>query len=184
MISTAVANEATRMFTDLKKQGRGALKHTRIICLSVDGEESGLRGSMAFAKANLDSLKKTKTYVFNMDSLYHKDKLIFFDNDLNLTVNLSKEMANECKEIATSLGYKAKVAKMPLGGGSTDAAAFAQKGIEATNLIAMEINPAKLEDDMVYHTSKDTIDYIQPEVVEQALNIIKEYILKKDRQIS
>jgi aminopeptidase-like protein len=37
---------------------------------------------------------------------------------------------------------------------------------------------------MVYHTSKDTTNYIQPEVVEQTLNIIKEYILKKDRQVS
>jgi aminopeptidase YwaD len=184
MISIAAANEATKMFADLKKQGKGALKHTRIICLSVDGEESGLRGAMAFVKANLDELKKTKTYVFNMDTLYYADKLVFFDNDLNLTVDLSKEMANECKDIATSLGYKAKVSRMPWGGGSTDAAAFGQKGIEATNLIAMELNPAKLEGDMVYHTSKDTTDHIQPEVVEQTLNIIKEYILRKDRQVS
>ena len=184
MIAIAVANEATKMFADLKKQGKNALKHTRIICLSVDGEESGLRGAMAFVKANLDELKKTKTYVFNMDTLYYADKLVFFDNDLNLTVDLSKEMANECRDIATSLGYKAKVSKMPWGGGSTDAAAFGQKGIEATNLIAMELNPAKLEGDMVYHTSKDTTNYIQPEVVEQTLNIIKEYILKKDRQVS
>jgi aminopeptidase YwaD len=184
MIAVAAANEATKIFADLKKQGRNALKHTRIICLSVDGEESGLRGAMAFVKANLDVLKKTKTYVFNMDTLYNADKLVFFDNDLNLTVDLSKEMANECKDIATSLGYKAKVSKMPWGGGSTDAAAFGQKGIEATNLIAMELDPRKLEGDMVYHTSNDKTKYIEPEVVEQTLNIIKEYILRKDRQVS
>jgi len=184
MIAVAVANEATRMFADLKKKGKNPLKHTRIICLSVDGEESGLRGAMAYVKENLEALKKTKTYVFNMDTLYDADKLLFFDNDLNLTVDLSTEMANECVEIATSLGYKAKVSKMPWGGGSTDAAAFGQKGIEATNLIAMELNPAKLEGDMVYHTSKDTTDHIHPEVVEQALNIIKEYVLRKDKQVS
>jgi len=183
MIAVAVANEATKIFADLKKQGKNPLKHTRIICLSVDGEESGLRGAMAFVKDNLDDLKKTKTYVFNMDTFYTADKLVFFDNDLNLTVDLSREMANECKEIATSLGYKATVSKMPWGGGSTDAAAFGQKGIEATNLIAMELDPWKFEGDMVYHTSKDKTEYIEPRVVEQALNVIKEYILKKDRQV-
>ncbi|MCD6281824.1 MAG: M28 family peptidase [Deltaproteobacteria bacterium] len=184
MIATAIANEATKIFADQKKKGKNPLKHTRIICLSVDGEESGLRGSRAFVKRHEKELKDIKTYVFCMDTLYNADKLIFFDNDLNLTVDLSHEMAQELVDIATSLGYKAKVSRMPWGGGSTDAASFGQKGIEATCLLAFELDIRNLQEDLPYHTPKDTPDKIEPLMVKQALTIIREYILKKDREVS
>jgi len=179
MIATALANEGAKLFADQKKAGQ-ALKHTRIICLSVDGEECGLRGSMDYARRHARELKDIKTYAFCMDTLYHADKLIFFDNDLNLTVDCSHAMAQELTDIATALGYKAKVDHMPWGGGSTDAAAFAQQGIEATCLLAFELDITKLDTDLVYHTPRDTVDAIEPAVVEQALSIIATYIHKKD----
>ena len=183
MIASAMSVEGVKMFAEQKKAGN-ALRHTRVICLSVDGEECGLRGSRAFIKRHLKELKDVKTYAFCMDTLYNADKLIFFDNDLNLTVDLSHEMAQECKDIATSLGYGAKVDHMPWGGGSTDAASFGQFDIDATALLAFELDVTKLEDDLVYHTPNDTSDHIEPEVVEQTLNVIKEYIIKKDRDVS
>jgi len=182
MIATALANEGAKLFADQKKAGL-ALKHTRIICLSVDGEECGLRGSMAFAKRHARELKDVKTYAFCMDTLYHADKLIFFDNDLNLTVDCSHAMAQELTDIATALGYKAKIDHMPWGGGSTDAAAFALQGIEATCLLAFELDITKLDTDLVYHTPRDTTDAIEPAVVEQALNIITTYILNMDAAV-
>lgn len=183
MIATALAGEATKLFGVNKKAGNNLLKHTRIICLSVDGEECGLRGSMAYAQRHAQELKDIKTYAFCMDTLYHADKLIFFDNDLNLTVDCSRAMAQELTDIATSLGYKAKIDHMPWGGGSTDAAAFAQVGIEATCLLAFELDITKLDTELVYHTPRDTTDAIEPAVVEQALNIITTYILKKDAHV-
>ena len=54
-------------------------------------------------------------------------------------------MANELKDIATSFGYGARVTRMPWGGGSTDAASFGQQGIEATCLLAFEIDITKLK---------------------------------------
>jgi aminopeptidase YwaD len=184
MIATALANEATKLFADQKKAGQNLLKHTRIICLSVDGEECGLRGSMAFAKRHAQELKDIKTYAFCMDTLYHADKLLFFDNDLNLTVDCSRAMAQELTDIATALGYKAKIDHMPWGGGSTDAASFAKEGIEATCLLAFELDITKLDTDLVYHTPRDTADAIEPAVVEQALNIITTYILRKEAQVA
>jgi hypothetical protein len=185
MIATSVANEAVKLFADQKKKGKGKspLKHTRLIALSVDGEECGLRGSRAYAKMHEKEMKDTKTYAFCIDTLYNKDKLVFFNNDLNLTVDLSDAMAQDLKEIATSLGYKSKVAKMPWGGGSTDAASFGQVGIDASCMLALEMDPRKLEQALVYHTSKDTTDAIEPEAVEQALNVVHEYILKKDSEV-
>ncbi|MEA2102001.1 MAG: M28 family peptidase [Thermodesulfobacteriota bacterium] len=184
MIATAMANEGAKIFADKKKAGQNPLKHTRIICLSVDGEEAGLRGSRAFAKKHAGEFQDIKTYAFCMDTLYNKDKLIFFDNDLNLTVDLSHEMAQELTDIALDLGYKAKVSHMPWGGGSTDAPSFANVGVESTCLLAFELDVTKLDSDLVYHTPRDTTDAIEPQMVEQVLDIIQTYIRKKDQDVS
>jgi hypothetical protein len=184
MIAVALANEAGKIFSGLKKEKNNPLRHTRLICCSVDAEECGLRGSRYFARTHKKEMTGTKTYAFCFDTLYKADKLIFFNNDLNLTVDLSDRMANELKDIAAGLGYGARVTKMPWGGGSTDAASFAQQGIEATCMLSFEIDVTKLDADFVYHTAKDVAGAIQPRCVEQALNVIVEYVQKKDAEVS
>jgi hypothetical protein len=87
-------------------------------------------------------------------------------------------MAEECVAIAKSLGYSAVISNMPPGGGATDAAPFAKAGIEAIDLNGFG---AKDRDrGSVYHTPYDTSKYIEPEAVEAALKILRDYILKKD----
>ena len=184
MIAVALANEVTRILADRKKSGDNLLSHTRIVCLSVDAEESGLRGSMAYVSRHAQELASTKSYVLCYDTLYKADKLIFFNNDMNLTTDLSDSMANDLTNIANELGYGARVARMPWGGGSTDAAAFARGGIEATCMLAFDLNVGRLPKDLVYHTLKDTTDAIEPAMVGQALNVTIDYILKKDKEIS
>ena len=184
MIAVALANEVTRVLADSKKTGNNLLSHTRIVCLSVDAEESGLRGSIAYVSRHAQEMVSTKSYVLCLDTLYKADKLIFFNNDMNLTTDLSDSMANDLTNIAEELGYGARVARMPWGGGSTDAAAFARGGIEATCMLAFDLNVRKLPKDLVYHTLKDTTDAIEPAMVEQAINVTIDYILKKDKEIS
>ena len=184
MIAVALANEVTRILADRKKSGDNSLRHTRIVCLSVDAEESGLRGSMAYVSRHAEKMASTKSYVLCYDTLYKADKLIFFNNDMNLTTDLSDSMANDLMNIAKELGYGASVARMPWGGGSTDAAAFARGGIEATCMLAFDLNVGRLPKDLVYHTLKDTTDAIEPTMVEQALNVTIYYILNKDNEIS
>jgi hypothetical protein len=184
MIAVALANEVTRILSDRKKSGDNLLRHTRIVCLSVDAEESGLRGSMAYVARHAKEMVSIKSYVLCFDTLYKANKLIFFNNDMNLTTDLSNSMANDLVSIARKLGYGARAAKMPWGGGSTDAAAFARGGIEATCMLAFDLNVRRLPKDLVYHTSKDTTDAIEPAMVEQAINVTIDYILKKDKEIS
>lgn len=183
MIGVALANEVTKIFHSLKESKNNPLKHTRLICLTVDAEESGIRGSRYFVHTHKKEMVDTKTYVLCFDTLYKADKLIFFDKDLNSTVKLSDSMANELKDIATSLGYGARVTKMPWGGGSTDAASFGKEGIESTCMLAFEIDLTKLEGSMVYHTSRDVSSAIEPRCVEQALNVSVEYVMKKDAEV-
>jgi len=182
MIAVALASEVTRIFSESKKAGHPLLAHTRIVCLSVDAEESGLRGSMAYAARHGDEMTATKSYVLCFDTLYKADQLIFLNKDLNRTTNLSEAMARDLAHIAANLGYGARITGIPWGGGSTDAASFARAGIEATCLLAFDLNIKRLPRDFVYHTSRDTTDAIEPAMVKQALHVSVEYLLKKDSE--
>jgi aminopeptidase YwaD len=178
MMAVAVVAGVGRLFGEAKRVGTNPLRHTRLILLSFDAEECGLRGSYAWIKRHLSELKTTKTYAFNMDPMYKAQFLEFYNSDLSSRVKLSREMAQECLEIARSLGYIATIAP-PRGGAGTDAANYGKAGIEATNLHGMSSSEKDLAG-WVYHTPNDVSKYIEPELVEAALKIARKYILAKD----
>jgi aminopeptidase YwaD len=178
MMAVSIGAGIGKLFGDAKRAGGNPLRHTRLILLSVDAEECGLRGSRAWVKRHLTELRATKTYTFNMDPIYKVKYLEFYAADLGGQVKLSREMAQECVDIATAMGYNAYIAP-PRKGAATDAARFGQAGIEAIDLHAMSSKESVLAG-WVYHTSRDISKYIEPEVVEACLKIVREYILKKD----
>ena len=69
---------------------------------------------------------------------------------------------------------------MSFGGGSTDAAAFGQAGVEATNIAGMSFDIKDYGEGWVYHTPNDVSKQIEPGAVEAVLKIVREYILRKD----
>jgi aminopeptidase YwaD len=178
MIATAIAMKTAGIFGKAGKKKKAALRHTRLIVLSFDAEESGLVGARAYARKHSAEMKAIPTHVFNMDSIYDVDKIKFLVTDINGFVRLSKKMARQCVDISTRLGYRTKPIGMPFGGGGTDAAEFAKVGVEATTLLAMPVSVER--DAVVYHTPEDTVDHIQPEAVEAIIKILHEYILEMD----
>jgi aminopeptidase YwaD len=182
MIAVAIATETARLFHKAKKAGNFVLRHTRIILASFDAEEAGLRGARAFCRKHREDLLNTKTYVLNIDTLYKLEDLTFLSKDLNGSVRLSLNMAKDCVSIAEALGYDAKIGSMPFGAGSTDAAEFGKLGVEAVNMSGISFDIGKFDSGLVYHTSDDVTEFIQPQVVQAALKIIRDYILKKDTE--
>ncbi len=180
MIAVAIAAGIGRILGEAKAGGNNPLNHTRLVMASFDAEECGIRGARAYIRAHKEELLKTRTYVLNMDTIYQVKDLNFMDADLNSTVKLSHQMAQQCVDIAASTGYKAAISRMSPGGGSTDAAAFGEVGIEATNLAAMSFNIKDYEQGFVYHTPRDLSKYIEPEAVEASLKVVRQYILEKD----
>jgi len=170
------------MFADgaAKKAGRSPVRHTRLIFLSIDAEEAGLRGARAYAGRHGDELRSLPTRVLNMDSIYRKDRIKFLISDINGFVKLSRDMAEECVAVAEKAGYGAKLFRVYPGVGGTDAAEFAKIGVEATTLIAVPTDVEK--EPMVYHTPADTVDNIEPGAVEACLRIVHDYIIKKDAE--
>ncbi len=182
MIAVAITNETAKLFHDAKQAGTNPLRHTRLMMASFDAEEAGLRGARAFCRKHRPELLHTKTYVLNIDTLYKVKDLNFLHRDLNNSVKLSHEMAQECVDVAKSLGYVAGISSMPFGAGSTDAAEFGKIGVEATNMAAISFDISKFSEGLVYHTPNDLTKYIEPEGVEAALKIARDYILKKDSE--
>lgn len=181
LIATAMSITLAGIFGGAKNKKKPPLEHTRLVILSFDGEESGLRGARAYAQKHREELLSIPTYVFNMDSIYDADKIKFLISDINGLKMLSRKMAGECVDVAQRLGYRPKFFRFLFGAGGTDAAEFAKIGVEATTLIAMPISVER--DAVVYHTPDDTVDNIEPEAVEAVLKIAEAYIAEKDEKL-
>ncbi len=175
LVSTAMTVVLTEYFGGNKK-----LKNTRVILGTMDAEESGLRGAMAFTEKYQDLIDEVPTYALILDGIYQTEDLQFLSYDINGFLPLSKKMARECSEVAEDLGLDIPAIRMPFGGGGTDAAAFQRAGAKSTCLIGIASD--LIREDLHYHTSRDTPDKIDPEAVEDALEIVISYILKKDNQ--
>ncbi len=174
---SSIAVHIGRYFADRKKEG-AALKNTRLIILSADGEEAGQRGARAYAARHKDELISIPTTVLNFDSIYNMKNLAVLLRDRHGFQPLSSKLADRCQDIAAELGYHLKTINAPFGSG-TDAAAFAENGVAATTIIGM---PASLfASEYIYHTSKDTVENIEPEAVEAAFNIVANYIADSDQ---
>jgi len=181
MICTAIAMQVGKYFHQEKNTGTG-LKHTRVIVASWDAEEAGLRGARAYVKKHHGALKTIKTYNFNLECMYDHTEMGFLLSDLNSFVSLSSGMVNECVESANALGYRMKKTLFPLMAGGTDAAEFAKAGVEATTLAAMSWT--KRSDGVAYHTTRDTIDAVDPIAVSRSIETAIHYILKKDGKVN
>ena len=178
LIASMISVKIAQIFGKSKINSKNLLKHTEIVVISSDAEESGLRGARAYVKRHIDELKAIPTYVFNIESLYSCNDLSFLTADINGFIKLSSEMAHDGMMIAESLGYKTKEAPITFGGGGTDAAEYAKQNIEATTILGME-NTA-IRDGLVYHTLNDTVDSINPSVVKAVLEIVYRFILYKE----
>ncbi len=178
LIASAMLVELARRFALPTRSGQSVLEHTRLIFLSFDAEESGVRGSRAWVREHADLLMAAPTTVLNIDSIYNLCDLQFLVSDLNSHVPLDRSLVNTCIQIAKEMGYSAAPLKMVFGGGATDAAEFARRGVQATTMIAM---PATLvRDGLVYHTMRDTVDAIEPGAVEACLAVAEGLALTLD----
>ncbi len=180
LIASAMTIQTGRLFACQHRAGLSSLTHTRLIFISFDAEESGLRGSRAFVHQHQDELQSFPTYMLNIDTIYNVNQLQFLVTDLNGYVKLSQETALECQQLARQAGYPSRLTRMLFGGGATDAAELAKVGVKATTMIAM---PTEIiRDGLVYHTLKDTIDQVEPEAVQACLRVTRDFILQKEKQ--
>ncbi len=179
LIASAMLVELAGMLRDPERLGDSVLEHTRLVFASFDAEESGLRGSRAWAAKHREEIAALPTYALNIDSIFTAADLQFLVSDLNSHVKLDRGLAEQCLRIARARldapeGASLEEGKLParlvpmrFGGGATDATELQRAGARSTTMIAM---PAGLiRDGLAYHTMRDTVEAIEPEAVEACL---------------
>ncbi|MDD2398656.1 MAG: M28 family peptidase [Bacilli bacterium] len=181
LVASALALTIGQYYKEQKSAGKG-LQHTRLILMSFDAEEEGLRGARSYAKKHLKEFKETPTIGLNMDCLYDERELFFLTSDLNNFVALDVALATELATIASQHGEKVTTQKLAFLTGGTDAAELAKKGVRVTTAIGMPWSNENRSN--VYHTPQDTLDNVRPAVVEQILKTYIEFIEKADQKIN
>ncbi len=174
LIASTMALEIGRYYKD------NPLNNIRIIIASFDAEEEGLRGARAFAKKHSQLFTEIPTTLLNTDCAYNLDDLFFLTSDINGTVQLDKDLADELVEISKSSGYNSVSKPIAFLTGGTDAGEIAKVGVNSTTLIGMPWSNNSRSS--VYHTPNDTLDHVQPEVIDAAITIFMKYIDKEETQ--
>lgn len=173
LVASSIALSLGKYYRSLRDQGKG-LKHTRLILMSFDAEEEGLRGARAYAKKHEKEFKDIKTYMLNMDCLYDEKELFFLTSDLNNFVKLDESLAHQLVEHGQKLNIKTKTQPLAFLTGGTDAAELAKKGVSATTIIGMPWTNSSRSH--VYHTPNDTLDQVSHQVVEDTIAIYTAFI--------
>ena len=128
-------------------------ENTEVGVVLTGSEEAGLRGAKAWAGKHAKEFDDVPTFVFSYDTIAQSEQLMVNYRDLNATVKVDKDVSDLFMEACAELDIPVKKGFVPPLGGATDSAAFAQAGMRATGITAL--NHA-LPD--FYHTRLDTPD--------------------------
>ncbi len=178
LVASVMGIEVARIIRGENGMGRPA--GTRVVVLSLDAEEPGMRGAGAYLRAHAEEMKRIETSVINYDAIYGIGDLRLLTRDRNGFRALSAKMTARCADIARRLGYDIATGPVTFGGGGTDAVRFADHGIEVASIIG--ISTQLIREGLVYHTVNDTADHLDPEAVRACLEVAVNYIYEIDAQ--
>ncbi len=152
-------------------------ENTEVAVLCAGGEEAGLRGSKAFAKANKDMLldDSVETIFVSIDTIRELEFAKVYDRDMTGTVKNDKRVAALLKNAAENVGIDVKVGPIELG--ATDSAAMSQIGVPAASFVAMDPSPARY-----YHTRLDTADNLSAQAIDAGVKFALEAIFLYDEK--
>lgn len=170
LTGVALALEMAKTFSHEK------LQHTRIRVISFGSEEPGLKGSVAYTRTHLDTLKKENAVLINIDTIKDKNQLSIVTGELNAMIFYPKKLIAELEHSFQSRNIPCK--KVPLTIGVTDGAAFRMYGLPALSLVGME--SGKL--DPCYHTRLDTADHLDAEALDNMKIVLEDFIRKWDKK--
>ncbi len=152
-------------------------ENTEVAVLCAGGEEAGLRGAKAFAKANHDMLHQdgVETIFVGFDTIRELDFLDIYEKDMTGMVKNDRRVAELIQKAAKEVGFDVPIGTIALG--STDAAAMSQAKIPASSIVAMDPTPARY-----YHTRLDDADNLSAQAIDAGVKIALETVFLYDSQ--
>lgn len=149
-------------------------KGARIIDLSVGSEESGLRGSMAFAAEHKNDGMLENCWNINIDSVADKEYFEVVIKDDWQMCRFDKDLEKMFKDTFAEMNIESKTKGCihnPVGG--CDSTPMTRAGIKSVTFAAQ--NPILT---YYYHTWRDMPERFEPETVEQGLDVVLSVIDK------
>ena len=153
------------------------LKDTRLVIASFDAEEVGLRGSSHFFSRSGRDFGSLPTAHLNFDSLYERDELHLITKDLNGTIALDEGLRRELMEAASECGVGLRPFAMGFPLGATDAAESARAGLASASIVGQSTEV--VQEEYVYHTTRDHVDRIDPRVVSACMAVIASFLARR-----
>ena len=152
-------------------------ENTEVAVLCAGGEEAGLRGAKAFAKANHDMLHQdgVETIFVGFDTIRELDFLDIYEKDMTGMVKNDRRVAELIQKAAKEVGFDVPIGTIALG--STDAAAMSQAKIPASSIVAMDPTPARY-----YHTRLDDADNLSAQAIDAGVKIALETVFLYDSE--
>jgi Zn-dependent M28 family amino/carboxypeptidase len=178
LAGTAIAMAVGESLVKGKKRKKSFLKHTRIKIISFGAEETGLNGSRAYVKKNLDSIIDEKSVLINIDGIIYPDQLHIISREYMTGARYNQELIRRVENSFIHCGLPSLIE--PISIGATDAASFACEDIPALTIIGQ--SPKIL--DPSYHTRLDTAEYINPKALTRLRDVLIHFVKEWDRQYS
>ncbi len=151
-------------------------ENTEVAVLCAGGEEAGLRGSKAFAKANKDMLNDgVETIFVSFDTIRDIEFIKIYEKDMTGVVKNDRRVAELLQAAAKNVGADVPIGVIELG--ATDAAAMSQAGVPASALTAMDPTPARY-----YHTRLDTADNLSAPAIDLGVKVALETVFLYDEK--
>jgi hypothetical protein len=149
------------------KDNNITFENTQVSCLSTGGEEAGLRGAKAFAKAHKDKLldPNVETVFIAVDTLRDYDTMAIYRRDLSGLVCHDIRACELLKEAGKEAGIDMEYSV--IFAGASDACAMTQAGVTGCCFAAMDPGPPHY-----YHTRLDTYDNMDFKSVEKGFEIM------------
>lgn len=165
---------ALQTFRELQDNGNSILKNTRIKMISFGAEEGGLKGSTAYAKRHYDEIREENAFLVNLDGILEKDHFNIVRMEPSAMVKYHEPLIEALEQSFKEDEIPTNRAVLPIG--ATDAASFARRGLPAVTILALGLKGLH----PTYHTRRDTIEHIDPECLQMAVNVLVRFAKEWD----
>jgi hypothetical protein len=178
MSGIAIVTGLGKYLYEAKTNGDWYPEKTEVVMLATSSEEAGLRGAKRYVSKHLKELKATPTYGLFLEATCDERYLTVTDREIWPVAKSDPELIKMAQDVAAHHNWPIAVRSIPLGAGSSDAAAFSVKGIPSICLLCQDISQAPMN----YHTRNDTYEHIRPQSLAVSLQMVIDVLKRIDEK--
>ncbi|OFW57927.1 MAG: hypothetical protein A2V52_06955 [Actinobacteria bacterium RBG_19FT_COMBO_54_7] len=174
MAGVSVIAGLGKYLKDAGESGEYEPANTEVILLGASSEEAGLRGAKRYAARHRTEFSDLPTCGIFLDGICDEKCLSVFKREVWPGAKQDSRLIDLAVRAAEKSGMHMRAGILPVG--ATDASAFTRAGIPSVNICCQD--NSKLPPN--YHTRLDTIEYVRPESMVTALQVVIDMLKEID----